>query len=142
MICEKGVYLLEYNVRMGDPETQVVLPLMESYFIDIIEAAIEGKLSDDIVKFKNKTACCVIGSSKGYPGRYEKGELITGIDSCSEKVFIAGADSIYNKLITNGGRVLGVTALGDNLEEAREKAYKGILQVNFNGMYYRKDIGK
>lgn len=142
MICKKGVYLIEYNVRMGDPETQVVLPLMENYLIDIIEAAIEGKLSKDIVKFTNKTACCVIGSSKGYPGRYEKGELITGVDSCSEKVFIAGADSIYNKLITNGGRVLGVTAIGDNLEEAREKAYKGILQVKFNGMYYRKDIGK
>lgn len=142
MICKKGVYLLEYNVRMGDPETQVVLPLMESSFLDIIEAAIEGKLSMDMVKFKPMTACCVIGASKGYPGKYEKGELITGIESCSEKVFIAGAEVIYNKLITSGGRVLGVTALGENLSEAIEKAYKGFSQVNFNGMYYRKDIGK
>lgn len=142
MICKKGVYLLEYNVRMGDPETQVVLPLMESSFLDIIEAAIEGKLSRDMVKFKPMTACCVIGASKGYPGKYEKGELITGIESCSEKVFIAGAEVIYNKLITSGGRVLGVTALGENLSEAIEKAYKGFSQVNFNGMYYRKDIGK
>jgi phosphoribosylamine--glycine ligase len=142
MICKKGVYLLEYNVRMGDPETQVVLPLMESSFLDIIEAAIEGKLSRGMVKFKPMTACCVIGASKGYPGKYEKGELITGIESCSEKVFIAGAEVIYNKLITSGGRVLGVTALGENLSEAIEKAYKGFSQVNFNGMYYRKDIGK
>ena len=142
MICKKGVYLLEYNVRMGDPETQVVLPLMESSFLDIIEAAIEGKLSRDMVKFKPMTACCVIGASKGYPGKYEKGELITGIESCREKVFIAGAEVIYNKLITSGGRVLGVTALGENLSEAIEKAYKGFSQVNFNGMYYRKDIGK
>lgn len=142
MICERGVYLLEYNVRMGDPETQVVLPLMESSFFDIIEAAIEGKLSKDMVKFKNNTACCVIGSSKGYPGKYEKGELITGVDNCSEKVFIAGAEAIYNKLITSGGRVLGITALGNDLAEARKKAYKGLSQVNFNGMCYRKDIGK
>lgn len=142
MICKKGVYLLEYNVRMGDPETQVVLPLMESSFLDIIEAAIEGKLSRDMVKFKPMMACCVIGASKGYPGKYEKGELITGIGSCSEKVFIAGAEVIFNKLITSGGRVLGVTALGENLSEAIEKAYKGLSQVNFNGMYYRKDIGK
>lgn len=142
MICKKGVYLLEYNVRMGDPETQVVLPLMESSFLDIIEAAIEGKLSRDMVKFKPMTACCVIGASKGYPGKYEKGELITGIESSSEKVFIAGAEVIYNKLITSGGRVLGVTALGENLSEAIEKAYKDFSQVNFNGMYYRKDIGK
>lgn len=142
MICEKGVYLLEYNVRMGDPETQVILPLMESSFLDIIEAAIEGKLSRDMVKFKQMTACCVIGASKGYPGKYEKGELITGVQECSEKVFIAGAKVRYNKLITSGGRVLGVTAIGNDLSEARDKAYKALSEVKFNGMYYRKDIGK
>lgn len=142
MICEKGVYLLEYNVRMGDPETQVVLPLMESSFLDIIEAAIEGKLSRNIVKFKPMTACCIIGASKGYPGEYEKGELITGVEDCSEKVFIAGAEVKDNKLITSGGRVLGVTAIGKNLSEARDKAYKGLSEVKFSGMYYRKDIGK
>lgn len=142
MICEKGVYMLEYNVRMGDPETQVILPLMESSFLDIIEAAIEGKLSRDMVKFKQMTACCVIGASKGYPGKYEKGELITGVQECSEKVFIAGAEVRYNKLITSGGRVLGVTAIGNDLSEARDKAYKALSEVKFNGMYYRKDIGK
>ena len=142
MICEKGVYLLEYNVRMGDPETQVILPLMESSFLDIIEAAIEGKLSRDMVKFKQMTACCVIGASKGYPGKYEKGELITGVQECSEKVFIAGAEVRYNKLITSGGRVLGVTAIGNDLSEARDKAYKALSEVKFNGMYYRQDIGK
>ncbi len=142
MINETGVYLLEYNVRMGDPETQVVLPLMESSFLDTIEAAIDGKLASNIVKFIDKTACCVIGASKGYPGKYGKGEVITGIDTCKEKVFIAGAEAKDGKIFTSGGRVLGVTAIGNSLEEAREKAYSGLSQVGFNGMYYRSDIGK
>ncbi|MEG0306535.1 MAG: phosphoribosylamine--glycine ligase [Clostridium sp.] len=142
MINEKGVYLLEYNVRMGDPETQVVLPLMESSLLDLIEAAIAGKLKDSKVVFKNRTACCVIGASEGYPSKYKKGEVITGIESCSEKIFVAGAEEANGKIITSGGRVLGVTSIGDNLEEAMGKAYNGIAQVEFNGMYYRKDIGK
>ncbi|MEG1255628.1 phosphoribosylamine--glycine ligase [Clostridium sp.] len=142
MINEKGVYLLEYNVRMGDPETQVVLPLMESSLLELIEAAISVKLNASEVRFKNKTACCVIGASKGYPDKYKKGEVILGIERCSEKVFIAGAKEANGKIITSGGRVLGVTAIGNNLEEATHKAYSGLSQVGFDGMYYRKDIGK
>lgn len=141
MINEKGVYLLEYNVRMGDPETQVVLPLMKSDLVEVIEAALNKRLSSQRIVFENKTACCVIGASKGYPGKYEKGNVITGINAAEEKVFIAGAIEKNGDILTNGGRVLGVTAIGDEIEEAREKAYKAMEKVKFEGMYYRTDIG-
>lgn len=141
MINEKGVYLLEYNVRMGDPETQVVLPLMKSDLVEVIEAALNKRLRSQRIVFENKTACCVIGASKGYPGNYEKGNVITGIKASEEKVFIAGAIEKNGDILTSGGRVLGVTALGDELQEAREKAYKAIEKVDFAGMYYRTDIG-
>ena len=142
MINERGVYLLEYNVRMGDPETQVVLPLMDSSFVDLIEAAVEGRLEKEKVTFKNKTACCVIGASAGYPGKYETGEVIQGVKGNKEKVFYAGAALKNSKMVTSGGRVFGITALGDSLDEAREKAYSSLKNINFNGMYYRTDIGK
>ena len=141
MINEKAVYLLEYNVRMGDPETQVVLPLMKSDLVEVIEAALNKRLSSQRIVFENKTACCVIGASKGYPGKYEKGNVITGINAAEEKVFIAGAIEKNGDILTNGGRVLGVTAIGDEIEEAREKAYKAMEKVKFEGMYYRTDIG-
>lgn len=142
MITKKGVYLLEYNVRMGDPETQVVLPLMKSDLAELILKAIEKRLDKDSVEFMDKSACCVIGASKGYPGKYEKGkEIKTSLDSDS-KVFIAGAEAYDGVLKTSGGRVLGVTAIGGTLDEARDNAYKAINNVNFDGMYYRKDIGK
>lgn len=142
MINERGVYLLEYNVRMGDPETQVVLPLMDSCFVDLIEAALEGTLAKERVVFKNKTACCVIGASAGYPGKYESGEEIQGFKGSNEKVFYAGAALKNSKMVTSGGRVFGITALGDSIDEAREKAYSSLKDVKFNGMYYRTDIGK
>lgn len=142
MINEAGVYLLEYNVRMGDPETQVVLPLLENSLLDLIEAAIEIRLREKVVNFKNKVACCVIGSSAGYPGEYSKGEVIEGVKESKEKVFIAGAVKSGKKIISNGGRVLGVTAMGDTLKEARDNAYGALSHVKFNGMYFRTDIGK
>lgn len=142
MINETGVYLLEYNVRMGDPETQVVLPLLENSLLDLIEAAIEIRLREKVVNFKNKVACCVISSSAGYPGEYLKGQSIEGIQESKEKVFIAGAVKLEKKIISNGGRVLGVTAMGDTLKEARDNAYGALSHVKFNGMYFRTDIGK
>ncbi len=142
MINDSGVYLLEYNVRMGDPETQVVLPLLENSLLDLIEAAVERNLKKETVTFKDKIACCVIGASAGYPGKYDKGEVIDGLETCNEKVFIAGAVKSRENIITNGGRVLGITAIGDTLNEARDKAYLALNHVKFNGMYYRKDIGK
>ncbi|SHH36326.1 phosphoribosylamine--glycine ligase [Clostridium collagenovorans DSM 3089] len=142
MICKKGVYLLEYNVRMGDPETEVVLPLMESDFLELIEAAIEENLSSKEVKFKNASACCIIAASKGYPGSYEVGFEITGTETATGKVFSAGTELKEGKLLTKGGRVLGVTSIGESLEEARNCAYKNIESIDFEGIYYRKDIGE
>lgn len=141
MITKEDVYLIEYNVRMGDPETQVVLPLMENDFMELIIAALEDNLHSVEVKFKNQYACCIIASSKGYPNKYDTGKDIIISNHGSEKVFIAGGKEANNKLVTSGGRVLGVTALGVSLEEARINAYKGIKNVDFEGIYYRQDIG-
>ncbi|GAA0179786.1 phosphoribosylamine--glycine ligase [Clostridium sediminicola] len=141
MITKKGVYLLEYNVRMGDPETQAVLSLMESDYLNLMMKAVDGKLETCEVKWKEKHACCVNGVSKGYPGTYEKGYEILGIDKVDSKVFICGAKYNDGKLKTSGGRVLSVVALGESLEEAREKAYKDLQNIHFDGMHYRKDIG-
>lgn len=141
MITKKGIYLLEYNVRMGDPETQGVLPLMESDYIELILKAIDGELSSYSIKWKDAHACCVTAVSKGYPGKYEKGYKIEGIEKANCKVFIAGAKEKDGDLITCGGRVLNVVAVGGTLEEARKKAYKEIEGITFEGIYYRRDIG-
>lgn len=141
MITKKGAYLLEYNVRMGDPETQAVLPIMESDFVEVIEKALEGKLNEVELKWKGSASCCVTAASKGYPASYETGFEITGTNDADAKVFIAGAVEKDGKLLTSGGRVLNVVALGETLEAARERAYAEIQKVNFDGIYYRKDIG-
>lgn len=142
MITKKGVYLLEYNVRMGDPETEAVLPLMESDFIELINAALDGVLSEYKIKWSDSSACCVVGASAGYPGKYETGLEITGYKLEDSKMFAAGAVFKDEKLVTAGGRVLCVTALGKNMEEAMAKAYADINKVNFDGIYFRKDIGR
>lgn len=141
MINEKGVYLLEYNVRMGDPETQAVLPLMESDLMDVIMHAVDGNLQDYDIKWKDKYACSVVAASHGYPGKYDTGFSIEGINADDSKVFVAGARMENGTLKTSGGRVLAVTTLGDTSEEARRNAYASIDKINFKGMYYRKDIG-
>ncbi|MCM8710073.1 phosphoribosylamine--glycine ligase [Clostridium sp. SYSU_GA19001] len=142
MITKKGVYNLEYNVRMGDPETQAVLPLMESDFIELILKALDKKLDEYNIKWKNKHACTVVAASGGYPADYKTGFIIKGLDTVQEKVFIAGAKYDGNELVTSGGRVLVVTSLGDSLQEARVKAYNEIKKISFEGIYYRKDIGQ
>lgn len=141
MITKKGVYLLEYNVRMGDPETQGVLSLMESDYVDLILKAIDKNLEGYNVKWKNAHACCVTAVSKGYPGSYEKGYEIKGIENVECKVFVAGAKEKDGKLLTSGGRVLNIVAVGETLDKAREIAYREIDKVNFDGIYYRRDIG-
>ncbi|WP_373898874.1 phosphoribosylamine--glycine ligase [Haloimpatiens sp. FM7315] len=141
MITKKGIYLLEYNVRMGDPETQSVLYLMESDLVDLIEASFKGKLDKFPIKWKDKYSCTVIGASEGYPIKYSKGFEISLPSSNECKVFIAGAKIEDGILKTSGGRVLCVVSEGDSLEEARNKAYAYINKVNFKGIYYRKDIG-
>ena len=141
MITDKGVYLLEYNMRMGDPETQVVLPLLESDFIELLENGLKGDLANADVKWSNKSACCVVLASGGYPEAYNKGYEITGIDKVDNMVFVAGAKAEDGKLLTSGGRVLNVVAVGDNLEDARAKAYADAEKIDFTGKYCRKDIG-
>lgn len=141
MITNKGVYLLEYNMRMGDPETQVVLPLLESDFIELLESGLKGDLANADVKWSNKSACCVVLASGGYPEAYNKGYAITGIDKVENMVFVAGAKLENGELLTNGGRVLNVVAIGDNLEDARAKVYADAEKIDFTGKYCRKDIG-
>ncbi|KOA21189.1 phosphoribosylamine--glycine ligase [Clostridium homopropionicum DSM 5847] len=141
MITKKGVYLLEYNVRMGDPETQGVLSLMESDYVELILKAIDKELEGYTVKWKDAHACCVTAVSKGYPGSYEKGFEIKGIENVDCKVFVAGAKEKDGKLLTSGGRVLNIVAVGETLDKAREIAYREIEKVNFDGIYYRRDIG-
>lgn len=141
MITKKGVYNLEYNVRMGDPETQAVLPLMESDFLDLILSATNRDLKNYDIAWKKAHSCCVVAASDGYPGSYEKGLAIDIKPLAESKVFGAGVDEKDSKLYTAGGRVLAVTSTGETLAEAIEKAYKDIKQVHFKGIYYRKDIG-
>ena len=141
MITKNGVYNLEYNVRMGDPETQAVLPLMESNFLDLINCAINKELKNYNIQWKKAHSCCVVAASEGYPGSYEKGLPIEIQPLANSKVFGAGVSEKDSKLYTSGGRVLAVTSTGITLEEAIEKAYKDIKNISFKGIYYRKDIG-
>lgn len=142
MITPKGVYALEYNVRMGDPETQAVLPLMDSDLVEVIEKAVDGKLSEVNIKWKKGHSCCITGASKGYPASYSTGFEISVSDNFSSKLFIAGAKKEGEKLLTTGGRVLNVVAIDETLQGARNKAYNDMKNVKFQGLYYRKDIGE
>ena len=142
MITEDGAKLLEYNVRMGDPETQSVLSLMETDLLDLIEASIDERLNEMAVKWKDEVCLNVVMSSRGYPGVPETGYKISISDDIKEDVFIAGAKFKEDNLITSGGRVLSVIGRGKTIEEARENVYKNIEKVNFEGAYLRKDIGK
>ncbi|MBS5936980.1 phosphoribosylamine--glycine ligase [Clostridium sp.] len=141
MITKKGSYLLEYNVRMGDPETQSVLNLMESDLLELIESALNEDLENAEVKWKTGTCVNVVLASKGYPGSFTKGYEITVDNEVKDKVFIAGAKLEDGVLKTNGGRVLSVVGVGKTVEEARKDAYKSIEKVNFKDKYYRSDIG-
>lgn len=142
MLTENGPKVIEYNCRFGDPETQVVLPLLESDLLTIMKAVTEEKLSETEVKFKNERACCVIMASDGYPASYKKGYEITIPDEIINNVYVAGAEIKDGKLLTNGGRVLGVTAISDTLKDAVDKSYSLVEKINFENAYYRKDIGK
>ena len=141
MLTEKGPKVIEYNCRFGDPETQVVLPLLESDLLTVMKATTFGTLKDTEVKFRDAHACCVIMASKGYPESYQKGFPITIDNSVADNVYIAGAKYENGKLLTNGGRVLGATAIGDTLKEAIDKAYKLTDKIYFENAYKRNDIG-
>ncbi len=142
MITKDGPKVIEYNCRFGDPETQVVLPLLESDLLTIMRAVTEERLSEVEVKFSDKHACCVIMASEGYPEKYEKGFEMTIADEVQDQVYVAGARIEDGKLLTDGGRVVGCTAVADSLEEAIEKAYEVTSKVYFENSYMRHDIGQ
>ena len=142
MITKDGPKVIEYNCRFGDPETQVVLPLLKTDLFEIMQA-VEGETLDKIeIEFKNESACCVVMASQGYPLKYDTGFEITVDDDFDAELFVAGAKSEGGKLKTAGGRVLGVTAVEENLEKAVKKAYNEVKKVRFENAFYRKDIGK
>ncbi len=142
MITKDGPKVIEYNCRFGDPETQVVLPLLESDLLTIMQAVTEGRLAETEVKFSDKYACCVIMASEGYPVKYEKGFELTIPSEIADRVYVAGAVIRDGKLLTNGGRVLGCTAVAGSLKEAVSEAYKLVDRVHFDNQYYRHDIGQ
>ena len=142
MITKEGPKVIEYNCRFGDPETQVVLPLLESDLLEVMLAVTEERLADAEVKFSDKYTCCVILASKGYPGKYEKGFPLMIPDAVRDKVYVAGAALKFGNLVTNGGRVAGCTAVGDTLPKAIEKAYAVASKVRFDNSFCRSDIGR
>lgn len=142
MITEKGPKVIEYNCRFGDPETQVVLPLLESDLLTVMQAVTNGTLADTDVKFSNDSACCVILASKGYPVKYESGFEIVLPETDDGIIYVAGAKKDGDKLLSSGGRVLGVTATAPTLKEAVDKAYALTAKVKFDNGFCRKDIGR
>ena len=146
MITPNGPKIIEYNARFGDPEAQVVLPRLDTDLVDICEAVIDEKLSDLDIQWKDGAAACVVIASGGYPVSYEKGKVISGLDENGQVdgaiVYHAGTKFEDGNFLTNGGRVLGVTAIADNLDNALEKAYNAVSQIKFDDMHFRTDIGR
>ncbi len=142
MLTPNGPKVIEYNCRFGDPETQVVLPLLKTDLLTIMQAVENETLADLDIEFSKGAACCVVMASNGYPEAYEKGYEITVDNDIDADVFVAGAKLSDGKLLTSGGRVLGVTATADDLNSAIDKAYREVKKVHFGNAFYRKDIGK
>jgi|DewCreStandDraft_5_1066085.scaffolds.fasta_scaffold00485_44 phosphoribosylamine--glycine ligase/phosphoribosylaminoimidazole synthetase len=147
MLTTDGPNVLEFNCRFGDPETQAILPLLDSDLLDILEACVEGRLSEVDVRWREGACACIVLASGGYPHRYEKGHPITGLDAAAAlpgvALFHAGTRrEATGQLLTDGGRVLGVTAVGDSLEQALARAYAAAAQIQFKDMHYRRDIGR
>lgn len=141
MLTKDGPKVIEYNCRFGDPETQVVLPLLETDLLTVMQATVSGTLTTDLVRFRPGHACCVIMASDGYPAHYEKGYPITLPEEVLPSVYFAGAARKDGKTVTAGGRVLGVTAVADTLADAVTAAYKKVGQIHFENAYFRHDIG-
>ena len=141
MLTKDGPKVIEYNCRFGDPETQVVLPLLESDLLTIMKAVTDEKLAETEVRFSKNHACCVIMASKGYPQSYEKGFEVNIPAEISDRVYVAGAVRKDGKLLTNGGRVLGATAVEETLEKAIKSAYALVGRISFENAYFRRDIG-
>lgn len=143
MIVDGKANVLEFNVRFGDPETEVLLPRLNSDLIEIIEKTIDGSIEKTDFIWDNRPSVGVLATSKGYPGKYEKGFPISGLEDLDKSiiVFHNGTTYVENQLVTNGGRVLTIVSLGEDMEEARNNIYNNIDKIKFNGIYYRKDIG-
>jgi phosphoribosylamine--glycine ligase len=144
MLTEQGPKVIEFNARFGDPETQVVLPRLETDLLDIFNAVVDGTLADLDITWSDRAAVCVIMAAEGYPGSYRKGDVITGLDQAGENavIFHAGTKRTDQGIVTNGGRVLGVTGFGTDLKAAQEAAYRTVEKVQFEGVHYRKDIAE
>ena len=144
ILTKDGPKVLEFNARFGDPETQVILPRLKTDLIDILNAVIEETLHEINIEWEDNTAVCVVLASGGYPGKYQKGKAISGLEKLGKMkdviVFHAGTKLQDNKVITSGGRVLGITAWDDTIFKAKEKAYEGVEKIYFEDIYYRKDI--
>ncbi|HOO60418.1 MAG TPA: phosphoribosylamine--glycine ligase [Candidatus Mcinerneyibacteriales bacterium] len=142
MLTDRGPQVLEFNCRFGDPETQVILSRLKTPLSQVIRAVHEKRLHDLTLDWDDRAAVCVVAASAGYPGTYQKGKPVTGLENVKHaRVYHAGTRKLDGKVYTSGGRVLGVTALGESLEEARETAYRELEKITFEGIYYRKDIG-
>ena len=141
MVTKNGPKVIEYNCRFGDPETQVVLPLLKTDLLTVMQAVTEERLSEINVEFSDECACCVIMASAGYPEAYGKGYEITIPDSLKDNVYVAGAAEKDGRLVTSGGRVLGCTATSKDLKAAIDSAYGIVESIHFENAYYRKDIG-
>ncbi|HUX44521.1 MAG TPA: phosphoribosylamine--glycine ligase [Terracidiphilus sp.] len=145
MMTARGPEVLEYNARFGDPETQAILLRLESDLVDVLEACVDGRLAEIQLRWSRGASACVIASSAGYPGSYRNGLCISGLGVASQvpgvQVFHSGTARIGNQAVTAGGRVLGVAALGDSLQQALSRAYQSLSEIEFDGIYYRRDIG-
>ena len=146
MLCNSKPKVLEFNARFGDPETQAVLPLMQSDLLHAIDACIDGDLRNAEIKFSDGAACCVVIASGGYPEAHEKGKIIYGLEAAQKipdaAVFHAGTKfNAEKEIATNGGRVLGVTGFGSGIKNAIDSAYSAVSKISFEGMHFRKDIG-
>ena len=141
----RGPQVLEFNARFGDPETQAILVRLESDLVDALEACIDGRLAETPLRWSSGASACVVASSGGYPGSYKSGLPINGLAAASQvpgvEVFHAGTALKDGKILTAGGRVLGVTAAADSLAQALARAYQAMAEIHFDGMYYRRDIG-
>lgn len=143
MITEDGPKVIEFNARFGDPETQVVLPLLDSDMVEVMMACVNGNLADLDIQWKNDAAVCVVMAAGGYPQSYNKGDVITGLDTAAQQgaiVFHAGTAQDGDNIVTNGGRVLGVTALGSDIQQAVDNAYRAVKAIHFDNVHYRNDI--
>jgi len=145
MLTKQGPRVLEFNCRFGDPETQVILPRLKTDIVDLLEATIERRLHTQNPEWDSRAAVCVVMASAGYPGLYETGKSISGLDRAEETpgitVFHAGTQRTGDRVLTTGGRVIGITAMGVTVPDARETAYQAVGKVQFDGSYFRRDIG-